>query len=368
MTNLTAHYERIREDIDAAVLDVLQSGQYINGRAVADFSIALADFVGAKYAVPCANGTDALQIALMALELQPGDEVIIPNFTFISAAEVIALLRLTPVPVDVDPNTFNIDAEKIAGAISSKTRAIIPVHLFGQCCDMEPILKIARKNRLYVIEDNAQSIGSEYTFSDGLRKQAGTMGDIGTFSFFPSKNLGCYGDGGAMTTNDKTLADKLKMLTLHGSARKYEHVALGCNSRLDTLQAAVLNVKIRHLSADILARQTAAKLYSQKLSDCNYLKTPITLQASTHVYHQYTLKTDEKLRDNLQKSLSANNIPSMIYYPYPIHRQPAFTGIIRLGSDLSVSENLCKSVLSLPMHTCLDEEQIEFIAKILKSF
>jgi len=368
MTNLTAHYERIREEIDAAISEVIRSGNYINGPAVFDFASHLKEFTGASYVVPCANGTDALQIALMALNLQPGDEVIIPNFTFISAAEVIALLRLTPVPVDVDPDTFNINPEKLSGAISSKTRAIIPVHLFGQCCDMEPILKIAHNSGLYVIEDNAQSIGATYTFSDGHSMKAGTIGDIGTFSFFPSKNLGCFGDGGALITNNAFLAENLKMLTVHGSSQKYKHEVIGCNSRLDTLQAAILNVKIRHLEEDITARQQAAIMYSKALANVENLQVPVSLSASTHVFHQYTLKIKNGKRDLLQNILAENNIPSMIYYPFPIHRQPAFTGVIRLGSDLTESEKLCESVLSLPMHTCLDEEQIEFITDVCKNF
>lgn len=362
MADLAAYYQRIKSEIDRAVIDVMSSGQYINGSAVNTFADALAEYTGAKHIIPCANGTDALQLALMALDLHKGDEVIIPDFTFISAAEVIALLKLTPVPVDVDPKTFNIDVSKIAGAISKKTRAIIPVHLFGQCCDMSALLNIARQNNLYVIEDNAQSIGAVYTFPDGRKCQAGTMGDIGTFSFFPSKNLGCYGDGGALATNDETLAAKLKMLTVHGQTKKYEHTALGCNSRLDTLQAAILNVKLPYLNADIAARQKVAQEYGKRLIEkSDLLETPATFSASTHVFHQYTLKIKNGRRDELKKYLAEKNIPSMIYYPIPIHRQQAFCGNIKLGSDLSETEKLCSSVLSLPMHPLLSAEEIDYI-------
>jgi dTDP-4-amino-4,6-dideoxygalactose transaminase len=367
MVDLCAHYKRIKPEIDSAIFDVIRSGQYINGKPVEDFTLNLAKYTGAKYIIPCANGTDALQLALLALNLQKGDEVIIPDFTFIAAVEMIAMLKLTPVPVDVNPATFNIDVKKIAGAITEKTRAIIPVHLFGQCCDMAPILEIAHENGLYVIEDNAQSIGSVYTFPDGQKKQAGTMGDIGTFSFFPSKNLGCYGDGGALATNNEELAKKLKMLTVHGQAKKYEHELIGCNSRLDNLQAAVLNVKLPHLNADIESRQRAAAAYDKYLAKKNALVgTPYSISSSNHVFHQYTLKINDGKRDILKKYLADNNIPTMVYYPMPVHRQQAFSDIIKPGGDLSESEYLCRSVLSLPMHPDLTEEQIDYITgKIL---
>jgi len=369
MVDLSAHYKRIKSEIDRAVIETLSSGQYINSDQVERFADALSDYTGVDYVIPCANGTDALQLALMALDLQAGDEVIIPDFTFISAAEVIALLKLRPVLVDVNHATFNIDVNKIAGAISKKTRAIIAVHLFGQCCDMAPILNIAKQNGLYVIEDNAQSIGAVYTFPDGQKHQAGTMGDIGTFSFFPSKNLGCYGDGGALATNNAALAKKLKMLTVHGQSKKYVHETLGCNSRLDSIQAAILNVKLPGLNADIEARQNVADKYNRLLSKKNtLLEIPEKLLSSTHVFHQYTLKIKNNRRDELRTYLNTKQIPSMIYYPLPVHRQQAFCGNIQLGSDLAETEKLCRSVLSLPMHPLLSDEEINFICEEIENF
>ncbi|MDR1563110.1 MAG: DegT/DnrJ/EryC1/StrS family aminotransferase [Dysgonamonadaceae bacterium] len=366
MIDLSAHYCGIKQKIDRAVLDVIQSGKYINGKQVEDFSINLAKYTAAKHIIPCANGTDALKLALLALNLKEGDEVIIPDFTFIAAAEMIALLRLTPVVVDVDPHTFNIDVNKIAGAITGKTRAIIPVHLFGQCCDMAPIMEIAHEKNLYIIEDNAQSIGAVYTFPDGRKQQAGTMGDIGTFSFFPTKNLGCYGDGGALATNNESLSQKLKMLTMHGQAKKYEHRIIGCNSRLDNIQAAILNVKLPHLDADIASRQLAAKTYSRQLAGkTTQIETPAIQSYSGHVFNQYTIKINSEKRDSLRKHLLENNIPTMIYYPTSVHSQEAFRKITKLGSDLSESEKLCRSVLSLPMHPNLSGEQINYIVEKL---
>ncbi|MDR1372960.1 MAG: DegT/DnrJ/EryC1/StrS family aminotransferase [Dysgonamonadaceae bacterium] len=363
MVDLVAQYGRLKSQIDSAVLDVIASGQYINGKHVDDFAANLAALTGARYAIPCANGTDALLLALIALDLKPGDEVIIPDFTFIAAAEVVAMLRLTPVPVDVDYKTFNIDAGKIAEAVTDRTRAVIPVHLFGQCCDMDPIIKVAKEYGLYIVEDNAQSINAVYTFPDGERRTAGTMGDIGTFSFFPSKNLGCYGDGGAVVTDNERFARKLKMLTVHGQERKYEHVIIGCNSRLDNLQAAVLNVKFTHLNDDTAARQSAAKAYTERLAGCEgFLETPYVRQESSHVFHQYTLKICNGRRDELKLRLAKQGIPSMIYYPVPVHRQPAFKNLVKQGGDLRVSEELSQSVLSLPMHPDLTAEQIDFIA------
>jgi dTDP-4-amino-4,6-dideoxygalactose transaminase len=362
MVDLTTQYERIGEEMGKAVLDVLRSGKYINGEPVKELTENLAAYTGAKYVVPCANGTDALQISLMSLNLQPGDEVIIPAFTYIACAEVIALLKLKPVLVDVDPQTFNIDVQKIEEAISSKTKAILPVHLFGQIADMEPILKIAKERGLSVIEDNAQSIGTIYTFSDGTKKQAGTIGDIGTLSFFPTKNLGAYGDGGALMTNDEKLAQKLKMIASHGQSQKYLHEIIGCNSRLDTLQAAILSVKLPHLQDYIQARSKSAAEYSAGLKSLtNLLEIPYCIPHSTHVYNQYTLKIKDNRRNDLQKYLKEKGIPTMIYYPLPLHKQPAFKDIIRIGSDLSASEALCESVLSLPMHTELEESQISYI-------
>ena len=369
MVDLTTQYEKIQAEIDAAVSQVIHSGEYINGKAVRDFSSNLAAYTGAKQVVPCANGTDALQIALMALELQPGDEVIIPDFTYVATAEAIALLKLIPVPVDVDPVTFNIDVEKLSTALSLKTKAIIPVHLFGQCSDMASILKIAKDNALYVVEDNAQSIGSVYTFPTGDSKQAGTIGDIGTLSFFPTKNLACYGDGGALLTNNESLAQKMQMIASHGQSRKYYHEVIGCNSRLDTLQAAILNVKLSYLDEYVRLRRKVAQAYNEALEvRTDLYEIPQCSLSSTHVYHQYTLKVKQNKRDDLQKYLKEKGVPTIIYYPYPLHKQPAFRGVIRIGSDLSETERLCKSVLALPMHTELDEEQIHYITDLLVNY
>ena len=361
MVDLTTQYQRIRDEIDEAVLAVIRSGRYINGEAVGKLAAGLVAFTGSKYLIPCANGTDALRIALQALDLQPGDEVIVPAFNYVAAAEAVALLRLIPVAVDVDPRTFNIDVNQIEKAISPKTKAVIPVHLFGQVADMEPLMRIARRCNLFVIEDNAQSMGSVYTFSDGVQKQAGTIGDIGVLSFFPTKNLGCYGDGGALMTDDEALAEKLRMITIHGQSQKYIHQLLGCNSRLDTLQAAILQVKLAYLDDYIQSRRKLASCYDaglKSMSGC--FETPYRLPASTHVYNQYTL-TVKGNRDGLQQYLKEKGIPTTVYYPLPLHFQPAFKDKLRIAGDLSVSENLCRSALSLPMHTEMDEEQTQYI-------
>jgi len=362
MVDLTTQYQRIRDKIDQAVLDVMRSGQYINGKAVGELADDLVAYTGSKYVIPCANGTDALRIAIMALELQPGDEVIVPAFTYVAAAEAIALLHLTPVVVDVNPRTFNIDVNRIEEAISPKTKAIIPVHLFGQTAEMEPLMNIARCHNLFVIEDNAQSMGSVYTFSDGTQKQAGTIGDIGILSFFPTKNLGCYGDGGALMTNDKTLAGIMRMITVHGQVlQKYVHQIIGCNSRLDTLQAAVLRVKLSYLDDYIQSRKKLASRYNDGLKSLSdRIETPYCIPESDHVYNQYTLIVKEN-RDDLQQYLREKGIPTAVYYPLPMNFQQAFKGLLRIAGDLSVSEKLCRSVLSLPMHTEADEEQAQYI-------
>jgi len=361
MVDLTTQYRRIQDEIDRAVLSVIGSGQYINGEAVGELAAGLVDYTGAKHVIPCANGTDALRIAMTALNLQPGDEVIVPAFTYAAAAESVALLRLIPVVVDVHPRTFNIDVNKIEEAISTKTKAIIPVHLFGQTADMEPLMCIARRYNLFVIEDNAQSIGSIYTFSDGTKKQAGTIGDIGILSFFPTKNLGCYGDGGALLTNDKDLAEKLRMITIHGQSQKYVHQIVGCNSRLDTLQAAILQVKLSYLDDYILSRRKLAKRYDEGLKSLgDRIDTPYCIPESTHIYNQYTPIIKEN-RDKLQQYLKEKGIPTTVYYPLPLHFQPAFKNIMRVSGVLNISEKLCRSVLSLPMHTETDDEQIEYI-------
>ncbi|MDR1436624.1 MAG: DegT/DnrJ/EryC1/StrS family aminotransferase [Candidatus Symbiothrix sp.] len=368
MVDLSTQYERIREEMDNAIGDVIRSGKYINSEVVREFAGELSGYIGSRRVIPCANGTDALQIALMSLHLQAGDEVIVPAFTYAATAEAIALLKLRPVLVDVNPRTFNIDVDKIEDAISSATKAIVPVHLFGQCCDMEPLMLIARKYGLSVIEDNAQSIGSVYTFRDGTRKQAGTIGDIGTLSFFPSKNLGAYGDGGALLTDDEGRAEKLRMIASHGQSRKYTHDVIGCNSRLDAVQAAVLRVKLPYLDAYIRARAKAALEYDTQLKPLtDLLETPSCISSSTHVYHQYTVKV-KRNRDDFQSYLKENGIPSMIYYPLPLHHQQAFKDIVKMGGDLSETERLCRSVLSIPMHTELGEEQIRYIISRIKSY
>ena len=369
MVDLTTQYEKIQKEMDAAILNVVRSGKFINGEAVQEFALDLAFYTGAKHVIPCANGTDALQIALMSLNLYPGDEVIVPAFTYAATAETITLLKLTPVLVDVDSKTFNIDVNKIEEAISNKTRAIIPVHLFGQCADMEPLLKIAKKYNLFVIEDNAQSIGANYTFSDKSVKQAGTIGNIGTFSFFPSKNLGCYGDGGALLTDDDELAKKMKMIASHGQSKKYVHEIIGCNSRLDTIQAAILKTKLPYLDKFIEARNKAANGYNIGLRRLtNLLEIPFASEYSSHVYHQYTLKIKENKRESLKLYLNEKRVPTMIYYPLPLQQQPAFKEIIRIGSNLSVSEALCDSVLSLPIHTEIDSEQLLYIIEQIASY
>jgi len=368
MVDLTTQYLRIKDEMDNAVLGVIGSGRYINGEAVGKFAAELAVYTGSKYIIPCANATDALRIAVSTLDLQPGDEVIVPAFTYAAAAEAVALLRLVPVAVDVNPRTFNIDVGRIEEAISPKTKAIVPVHLFGQTADMESLMSIARRHNLFVIEDNAQSLGSIYTFSNGTKKQAGTIGDIGVLSFFPTKNLGCYGDGGALMTDDKDLAEKLRMITVHGQSQKYVHQILGCNSRLDTLQAAVLRVKLTYLDDYIQLRKQLANRYDEGLKSLSaHFETPYCIPESTHTYNQYTLFVKEN-RNSLQEYLKKRNIPTTIYYPLPLHFQPAFKDILRIAGDLSVSEKLCNSALSLPMHTETDDEQTQYIINQLTEY
>ncbi|MDR0412568.1 MAG: DegT/DnrJ/EryC1/StrS family aminotransferase [Dysgonamonadaceae bacterium] len=368
MVDLTTQYKHLRKEIEKAVQDVLRSGKYINGAAVDALAAGLSEYLDVKYVIPCANGTDALQIALMALDLQQEDEIIVPAFTYAATAEAIALLKLTPVLVDVDPLTFNIDVKKVEEVVTPRTRAIVPVHLFGQTADMEPLMQIARKYGLSVIEDNAQSIGSTYTFQDGTKKQAGTIGTIGTLSFFPTKNLGAYGDGGALLTGDEDLAKKIKMIARHGQSQKYMHERIGCNSRLDTLQAAILNVKLPYLNTYNQIRIRTAEEYNAQLKPLSHLlDVPHCAAQSTHVYHQYTVKIKQD-RDKVQKHLQEKGVPTMIYYPLPLHHQPAFKYILKKGSNLNESENLCRSVLSLPMHTELDKEQIQYIIDQLRSY
>lgn len=369
MVDLKGQYMKIKPEVDAAIQNVIDNTAFINGPVVKEFAQNLSDYMGGCHVITCANGTDALQIALMALDLKPGDEVIVPAFTYVASAEVIGLLGLTPVMVDVDYETFNVTVDNIKKGLSDKTKAIIPVHLFGQSCDMEPILAFAKEHNLYVIEDNAQAIGAEYTFSDGHKEKTGTMGTIGCTSFFPSKNLGCYGDGGTIFCKDGELAEKLRMIANHGQKVKYHHSVIGCNSRLDSIQAAILNVKLKHLDEYSQARYAAASYYTEKLKafdpDEKYFITPKELDKSTHVYHQYTLKIKNGKRDILKQFLADAGIPSMIYYPLPLQEQEAFKPITRAAEELSISKDIAYSVLSLPIHTEMTKEiQDEIIKKV----
>jgi len=368
MVDLKGQYAKIQNEIDKAVLQTIRDAAFINGPQVGEFIKNLSAYLEDAYVIPCANGTDALQIAMMALDLEPGDEIIVPSFTYVATAEVIGLLNLKPVMVDVDPIHFNITRDNIEQAITSRTKAIVPVHLFGQCADMEPILALAKQYNLFVIEDTAQAIGAVYTFSDGTKKQAGTMGDIGCTSFFPSKNLGCYGDGGAIYTKNQKLAEKIKMISNHGQVKKYVHKYIGVNSRLDTIQAAILNIKLKNLDSYSNARKNAADRYDKLLEGLSELITPVRMHYSTHVFHQYTLQVKNGKRDALKKHLEEAGIPAMIYYPIPLNEQEAFKTIGSIIGTLNVTEELCRSVLSLPMHTELTEDQQEFIAGHIQSF
>lgn len=368
MVDLHGQYLKIKPDVDNGIKEVIETCAFINGPQVKKLTEELARYTGAKHVIPCANGTDALQIALMALDLKPVDEVIVPAFTYVASAEVIGLLGLTPVMVDVDPASFNVTVENIRKAITSKTKAIIPVHLYGQACDMEPIMKLAQEHNLYVVEDNAQAIGAVYTFSDGSKKQTGTIGTIGCTSFFPSKNLGCYGDGGAIFTNDDELAEKLKMIANHGQKVKYHHSMIGCNSRLDTIQAAVLLAKLPHLDEYSNERRKAAEYYTENLKGIEELETPVISPTSTHVFHQYTIKVKNGKRDALKNFLASKGIPSMIYYPLPLQEQEAFKEISRAAESLEISKCLAGAVLSLPMHTELTYDEQDLIITAIKEF
>lgn len=361
MVDIRSQYLRLKPDIDIGIARVLDSSAFINGPAVQAFREELAEYLGVPYVVPCANGTDALQIALMTLKLEPGDEVITTNFTFISTVEVLVLLRLKPVLVDVDPLTFNIDPDKIREAITPKTRAIIPVHLFGQPADMNKIQQVADDHGLFIIEDNAQSLGSRITSSDGGGKMTGTIGNIGTTSFFPTKPLACYGDGGALFTTDPYLAEIMEMITNHGAKIKYCNDIIGVNSRLDAIQAAILRVNLRNLDDFIARRQYAAAYYNDKLGSNLKIRTPHVFENGTHVYHQYTILLDPILRDPVRNKLKSKGIPSMVYYPVPLSLQKAFAFAGYRKGDFPVTENLCTSVLSLPIHTESDEEQLDWI-------
>jgi dTDP-4-amino-4,6-dideoxygalactose transaminase len=364
MVDLVSQYHKIKKEVDASIMNVLESAAFINGPEVSAFQKELEEYLNVKHVIPCGNGTDALQIALMALGLKPGDEVITTTFTFVATAEVIALLGLTPVLVDVDPDTFTIDIEGIKSNITDKTKAIIPVHLFGQCANMEAIMQIAEENNLFVVEDNAQAIGANFTFSDGTVKKSGTIGHIGTTSFFPSKNLGAYGDGGALFTNDDALAEKLHMIVNHGMKVRYYHDEIGVNSRLDSIQAAVLRVKLRKLDEYSAARNYAANYYNQAFASNPKIKTPAIGTYTDHVFHQYTLVLDESIdRDKLREKLTELDIPAMIYYPVPLHMQKAYKSDRYNEGDFPVSEHLAKHVISLPMHTELEDEQLAYITE-----
>jgi len=368
MVDLKGQYEKIRAEVDQAINEVVRSSAFINGPEVKDFQAELEEYLGVKHVIPCANGTDALQIAMMALDLKEGDEVITTNFTFIATVEVIALLKLKPVLVDVDPDTFNIDTEKLREAITPNTKAIVPVHLFGQCANMNDILAIAEEHNIYIVEDTAQAISARYTLKDGSVKTAGTMGHIGATSFFPSKNLGCYGDGGALYTNDDALADRARQICNHGMRVRYYHELIGVNSRLDSIQAAVLRIKLRKLDEYCEARIAAADYYDAAFESVPEIKTPKRATDSTHTFHQYTLRVPAEDRNHLQKHLMDKDIPAMIYYPVPLHEQEAFEVYKTADAEYPVTVQLSKEVISLPMHTELTEDQLKTITQEVISY
>lgn len=369
MVDLVSQYEKVKNEIDAAVLDVIRSSAYINGPEVKAFQEELEAYLNVKHVIPCANGTDALQVALMGLGLEPGDEVITSDFTFAATVEVVGLLKLTPVLVDVNWEDFNISIDAIRRAITPRTKAIIPVHLFGQCANMDAVMDLAREHNLYVVEDTAQAIGAKYTGKDGVARCAGTIGNVGTTSFFPSKNLGCFGDGGALFTNDDELAAVLRSIVNHGMGERYYYERLGVNSRLDSVQAAVLRIKLRHLNEYSAARQKAALYYSSFFANVSGIEPPAVAMFSTHVFHQYTMKfTDGVDQFELQEFMKSKGIPVMIYYPVPLHSQKAYDADKYDDADFPVTNRLCRSVISLPMHTELDDEQLAYICNSLMEF
>lgn len=370
MVDLKGQYEKIKDQIHSSFEEILDTTSFINGPAVHQFQKSLEEYLDVKHVIPCANGTDALQIAMMGLGLKPGDEVITADFTFAATAEVIALLNLTPVLVDVDPETFNINTEAVKKAITPKTKAIVPVHLFGQAANMDELLKIAKEHQLYIIEDNAQAIGADYVFEDGSRQKVGTIGDIGATSFFPSKNLGCYGDGGALFTNNDELAHIIRGIVNHGMYKRYYHDVVGVNSRLDSLQAAVLSAKLPHLDEYNKTRREAAEKYSQAFSENENIKTPKIAgqHENAHVFHQYTLRILNGKRDALAEHLQEKNIPFGIYYPVPLHLQKAYADKRYKEEDFKVTNQLCEEVISLPMHTELEDSQIEYITQTINEF
>jgi UDP-2-acetamido-2-deoxy-ribo-hexuluronate aminotransferase len=368
MVDLIGQYEKIQPEIDKAILDVVRSSAYINGPEVKTFATELQTYLGVKHVIPCANGTDALQIAMMAMDLKPGDEVITADFTYAATAEVIGLLGLKPVLVDVYPDTFTINIEELKKAITPKTKAIVPVHLFGQCAEMDELMKLAKEHGFYIFEDVAQAIGADYTYPDGKKVKAGTIGHIGCTSFFPSKNLGCYGDGGAMFTNDDEIAKKLKMIANHGQSVQYYHDVIGVNSRLDSIQAAILRVKLRHLDEYASARQKVAAYYDKAFANHPKIQIPVRSKHSTHVFHQYTLVLKGADRNKLKEHLATKEIPAMIYYPVPLHMQKAYKDSRYKEGAFPVTENLCKSVISLPIHTEMNEETQSYIVASVLDF
>ncbi|MBT8272296.1 MAG: DegT/DnrJ/EryC1/StrS family aminotransferase [Bacteroidia bacterium] len=376
MVDLKGQYEHIKEKVNSSVLEVIESTAFINGPKVHEFQKNLENYLGVKHVIPCANGTDALQIAMMGLGLKPGDEVITADFTFAATVEVIALLGLTPVLVDVEPDTFNIDIKAVERAITTRTKAVVPVHLFGQCANMDALMKLAEAHDLYVIEDNAQAIGASYVSENGSKLKAGTIGHVASTSFFPSKNLGCYGDGGAIFTNDDKLAHIIRGVVNHGMYERYHHDVVGVNSRLDSIQAVILNEKLTHLDNYNKARQAAARKYDEAFRNEPHIITPVTVKncaeicehCDCHVFHQYTLKVKNTDRDALVKHLNENGIPCGVYYPIPLHNQKAYQDSRYNEADFPVTNQLVKEVISLPMHTELDNEQIEFITSKVKAF
>ncbi len=368
MVDLQSQYQKIQPEIDKAVLNVMSSAAFINGPEVKNFQIDLEKYLNVKHVIPCANGTDALQIAMMGLGLQQGDEVITADFTFAATVEVIALLKLTPVLVDVEQDTFNMDIKALKKAITPRTKAIVPVHLFGQCANMEAILEVANEHNLYIIEDTAQAIGADYTFNNGTSKKAGTIGNVGTTSFFPSKNLGCYGDGGAIFTNDDDLAHTIRGMVNHGMYKRYYHDVIGVNSRLDSIQAAILRLKLPYLDMYCDARKNAAEYYNRAFAVCDKIITPVISDFTTHVFHQYTLQLKNVDRNALHKHLLDNNIPNAIYYPIPLHAQKAYKDSRYKEEDFKTTNELIETVISLPMHTELEKEQQDLIVNTILDF
>jgi len=368
MVDVRTQYLNIKQEVDAAIQEVIDSCAFINGPAVKSFASELSSYLNVKSVIPCANGTDALQIAMMALGLKPGDQVMVPAFTYVATAEVIALLGLIPVMVEVDPKSCNLTAEIVENALTPEIKAVVPVHLYGQGADMEGIMKLSQKHGFFVIEDNAQSIGADFIFSDGTRKKLGTIGHIGTTSFYPSKNLGAYGDGGAIFTNDEELGERIRMVANHGQSKKYVHDTIGCNSRLDSIQAALLSVKLKHLDDYCAARNKVANFYDDRLSKLEQLNIPSRVEYSNHVFHQYTLQINDGKRDELKKYLSEKGIPTMVYYPIPLYKQAAFASYYEGKDPMSVTEELCQSVLSLPMHTEMQTDVLEYICETIESY